>query len=132
MNGSSTTWQWVVKEIFLWYLEVKWILGVTSLSLLFLLQLHSDKKQISVGFIGYPNVGKSSIINTLKAKKVCKVAPLAGETKVSKVCKLALLAGETKVNKVCKVAPLAGETKVNKVCKIATTTSWWNKGKQSL
>lgn len=45
-------------------------------------KLHSDKKQISVGFIGYPNVGKSSIINTLRKKKVCKVAPLAGETKV--------------------------------------------------
>jgi len=45
-------------------------------------KLHSDKKQISVGFIGYPNVGKSSIINTLKTKKVCKVAPIAGETKV--------------------------------------------------
>ena len=27
-------------------------------------QLHSDRKQISIGFIGYPNVGKSSIINT--------------------------------------------------------------------
>jgi nuclear GTP-binding protein len=35
-----------------------------------------------VGFIGYPNVGKSSIINTLRSKKVCKVAPIAGETKV--------------------------------------------------
>uniref|UniRef100_A0A3B3RSQ6 Nucleolar GTP-binding protein 2 n=1 Tax=Paramormyrops kingsleyae TaxID=1676925 RepID=A0A3B3RSQ6_9TELE len=45
-------------------------------------KLHSDKKQISVGFIGYPNVGKSSIINTLRSKKVCNVAPLAGETKV--------------------------------------------------
>jgi nuclear GTP-binding protein len=44
--------------------------------------LHSDKKQISVGFVGYPNTGKSSIINTLKKKKVCKVAPIAGETKV--------------------------------------------------
>ncbi|KAI7864560.1 NUC091 domain-containing protein [Spinellus fusiger] len=44
--------------------------------------LHSDKKQISVGFIGYPNTGKSSIINTLKAKKVCNVAPIPGETKV--------------------------------------------------
>ncbi|XP_076470982.1 nucleolar GTP-binding protein 2-like [Babylonia areolata] len=44
--------------------------------------LHLDKKQISVGLIGYPNVGKSSIINALRAKKVCKVAPLAGETKV--------------------------------------------------
>ncbi|KAJ3195674.1 GTPase required for pre-60S ribosomal subunit nuclear export and maturation [Irineochytrium annulatum] len=44
--------------------------------------LHSDKKQISVGFIGYPNTGKSSIINTLRAKKVCNVAPIPGETKV--------------------------------------------------
>lgn len=44
--------------------------------------LHKDKKSISVGFIGYPNVGKSSIINTLKKKKVCTVAPLPGETKV--------------------------------------------------
>ncbi|XP_078279579.1 nucleolar GTP-binding protein 2 [Rhinoraja longicauda] len=45
-------------------------------------KLHSDKKQISVGFIGYPNVGKSSIINTLRSKKVCNVAPIAGITKV--------------------------------------------------
>ncbi|XP_078712420.1 nucleolar GTP-binding protein 2 [Lampetra fluviatilis] len=45
-------------------------------------KLHIDKKHISVGFIGYPNVGKSSIINTLRSKKVCKVAPIAGETKV--------------------------------------------------
>lgn len=44
--------------------------------------LHSDKKQISVGFIGYPNTGKSSIINTLRGKKVCNVAPIPGETKV--------------------------------------------------
>lgn len=45
-------------------------------------KLHSDKKQISIGLIGYPNVGKSSVINTLRAKKVCNVAPIAGETKV--------------------------------------------------
>ncbi|OSD01233.1 NGP1NT-domain-containing protein [Trametes coccinea BRFM310] len=45
-------------------------------------QLHSDKKQISVGFVGYPNVGKSSVINTLKSGKVCNVAPVPGETKV--------------------------------------------------
>lgn len=32
--------------------------------------------------MGYPNVGKSSIINTLKKKKVCNVAPIPGETKV--------------------------------------------------
>ncbi|KAF2275772.1 NGP1NT-domain-containing protein [Westerdykella ornata] len=44
--------------------------------------LHSDRKQISVGLVGYPNTGKSSIINTLRKKKVCNVAPIAGETKV--------------------------------------------------
>ncbi|KAI3651791.1 hypothetical protein MP228_003094 [Amoeboaphelidium protococcarum] len=45
-------------------------------------KLHQDRKQISVGLIGYPNVGKSSIINTLKSKKMCNVAPVPGETKV--------------------------------------------------
>lgn len=45
-------------------------------------KLHSDRQSISVGFIGYPNVGKSSIINTLLAKRVCSVAPVPGETKV--------------------------------------------------
>ncbi|KAJ2755934.1 GTPase required for pre-60S ribosomal subunit nuclear export and maturation [Coemansia sp. BCRC 34490] len=45
-------------------------------------RLHADKKQISVGLIGYPNTGKSSIINTLRQKKVCNVAPIPGETKV--------------------------------------------------
>ncbi|AMD20579.1 HDL165Wp [Eremothecium sinecaudum] len=45
-------------------------------------QLHKDRQQISVGFIGYPNTGKSSIINTLRKKKVCQVAPIPGETKV--------------------------------------------------
>lgn len=43
---------------------------------------HRDKKNISIGFVGYPNVGKSSVINTLKEKKVCKAAPVPGETKV--------------------------------------------------
>jgi nuclear GTP-binding protein len=32
--------------------------------------------------MGYPNVGKSSVINTLKSGKVCRVAPIPGETKV--------------------------------------------------
>ena len=38
--------------------------------------LHKDTPQISVGFVGYPNVGKSSVINSLAGKKVCKVAPI--------------------------------------------------------
>lgn len=37
-----------------------------------LARLRSDKKYISVGFVGYPNVGKSSVINTLRTKKVRK------------------------------------------------------------
>jgi len=45
-------------------------------------RLHADKPNISVGFFGYPNVGKSSVINTLRAQKVCTVAPVPGETKV--------------------------------------------------
>ncbi|XP_057424283.1 nuclear/nucleolar GTPase 2 [Lotus japonicus] len=45
-------------------------------------RLKTDKQAISVGFIGYPNVGKSSVINTLRTKNVCKVAPIPGETKV--------------------------------------------------
>ena len=44
-------------------------------------KLHSDKKQISVGFIGYPNVGKSSIINTLKKKKVRRLAQFSAHSR---------------------------------------------------
>lgn len=45
-------------------------------------QIHKDKQQISVGLCGYPNTGKSSIINTLLGKSSCKTAPVPGETKV--------------------------------------------------
>ena len=45
-------------------------------------KLHSDKKAISVGIVGYPNVGKSSVINTLTGSKSVKVAPVPGETKI--------------------------------------------------
>ncbi|KAK3694540.1 NUC091 domain-containing protein [Podospora appendiculata] len=44
--------------------------------------LHKDRKQVSVGLIGYPNVGKSSVINCLRSKKVAVVAPIPGETKI--------------------------------------------------
>jgi nuclear GTP-binding protein len=50
--------------------------------------LRTDKPSISVGFVGYPNVGKSSVINSLKAKAVCKSAPVPGETKVWQYVKL--------------------------------------------
>jgi nuclear GTP-binding protein len=44
--------------------------------------LHKDLAQLTVGFVGYPNVGKSSVINALRREKVCPVAPVPGETKV--------------------------------------------------
>ncbi len=40
-----------------------------------------NKQNISVGFVGYPNCGKSSIINALRSEKVCKAAPVPGETR---------------------------------------------------
>ena len=39
-------------------------------------RLKNDKQAISVGFVGYPNVGKSSVINTLRTKKVGSLALL--------------------------------------------------------
>jgi len=45
-------------------------------------KLLKNKQSISVGIVGYPNVGKSSLVNALRSKNVCKVAPVPGETKV--------------------------------------------------
>uniref|UniRef100_A0A183U007 Mitochondrial GTPase 1 n=1 Tax=Toxocara canis TaxID=6265 RepID=A0A183U007_TOXCA len=39
------------------------------------------KTSIRVGVIGYPNVGKSSIINSLKRKRACNVGALSGITR---------------------------------------------------
>jgi len=44
--------------------------------------LMKDKKHVTIGMIGYPNVGKSSVINTMRKKKVCKAAPVPGETRI--------------------------------------------------
>ncbi|MCR4335171.1 MAG: 50S ribosome-binding GTPase [archaeon] len=41
----------------------------------------SDKNEVKVGVVGYPNTGKSSIINMLKGKKSSRVAAIAGFTK---------------------------------------------------
>ncbi|GAA6047904.1 hypothetical protein JCM3770_006417 [Rhodotorula araucariae] len=39
------------------------------------------KQSLTIGLIGHPNVGKSSLINTLKRSKACSVAPTPGWTK---------------------------------------------------
>ena len=43
---------------------------------------HNMKKAITVGVVGYPNVGKSSLINSLKRTRAVGVSPTPGYTKV--------------------------------------------------
>ena len=40
-----------------------------------------QKRAMQVGMVGYPNVGKSSVINTLSNKKLVGVGSLPGKTK---------------------------------------------------
>jgi nuclear GTP-binding protein len=46
------------------------------------------KTSITVGVVGFPNVGKSSVINSLKRSKVCNVGSMPGITKVAQAIHL--------------------------------------------
>ncbi|ASI99364.1 GTPase [Thermococcus celer] len=43
--------------------------------------LLEEKDKVKVALVGYPNVGKSTIINTLKGRRAVKTAPIPGYTK---------------------------------------------------
>src|SRR3989344_1582028 len=47
-----------------------------------------EKKIIIVGLVGYPNTGKSSVINILKGRKVAESSPHSGYTKSKKLIKI--------------------------------------------
>ncbi|KAH6905307.1 P-loop containing nucleoside triphosphate hydrolase protein [Coprinopsis sp. MPI-PUGE-AT-0042] len=58
------------------------ITSSTAPALMKLLKAYKPKtKSVTVGVVGYPNVGKSSLINCLKRSKVCSVAAQPGHTK---------------------------------------------------
>ena len=44
-------------------------------------KIEGTNQAVTVGLIGYPNVGKSSVINSLKRIKTCQVSSIAGSTK---------------------------------------------------
>ena len=44
-------------------------------------RIEDSKRNISVGIVGFPNVGKSSIINSLKRSRVASVSNIPGHTR---------------------------------------------------
>lgn len=50
--------------------------------------MQTSKKQATVAIVGFPNTGKSSLINTLKGKKSAPTAPVAGHTKALQKIKI--------------------------------------------
>ena len=44
-------------------------------------KIEGSNRAVTVGLIGYPNVGKSSVINSLKRNKACEVSSIPGCTK---------------------------------------------------
>ena len=52
-----------------------------TLNLLRRLKNMAGSRQVVVGVVGFPNTGKSTVINTLKGRKSAPTSPIAGFTK---------------------------------------------------
>jgi len=64
------------------FLSAKHHLGTTMLKRrIQILAAQNKIKDIVIGVVGYPNVGKSSIINALKGKGSARISPVAGFTR---------------------------------------------------
>jgi len=50
--------------------------------------LLEEREKVKVAVVGYPNVGKSTIINALKGKRAVKTAPIPGYTKGRQLVRL--------------------------------------------
>jgi large subunit GTPase 1 len=64
------------------YINSSQVLSVSEL--IELMELHVkefNKEKIEIGLVGYPNVGKSSVINAVFGKKKVAVACMPGKTK---------------------------------------------------
>jgi len=48
---------------------------------------YGDRERIRVGVLGYPNVGKSSLINYMKGRRSAPISSLSGRTKSTQVIK---------------------------------------------
>jgi len=71
------------------YVSAKKRLGSRKLrDLIFITASKINKPKILVGVIGYPNTGKSSVINMLKGKHVSLVSSVSGFTKGEQLIKL--------------------------------------------
>lgn len=47
-----------------------------------------NKEKVVIGVVGYPNTGKSSVINALKGKHSAKTSPVSGFTRAKQLLKL--------------------------------------------
>jgi large subunit GTPase 1 len=81
-NESETTLETNENSTIHQYINSSDILSVTNLiNLLELYKKEFNQEKIQVGMVGYPNVGKSSVINALFGKKKVAVASMPGKTK---------------------------------------------------